>query len=148
MVIYLKKCLWSGLFLGWNYPYYLLRASPSPLRILLEDCSPNHRNPSQSHKNLQGVTQKHIKYTVICTCSNTPLKNIHSFLFFIHFFFFYSLKFSVVANLVEDRHHSGQWGHQWRYLSVVHPQLPPQKSPITQNEKLILTHEVTCLISK
>lgn len=60
---YPKQNLWSGHCLEETDPSSSLRASPSPLRTLLEDCSPNHTSPFQSHKILQGATQIQIKYS-------------------------------------------------------------------------------------
>ncbi len=58
VVAYPKQNLWSGPLLELTHAYCHLRASPIPVRTLLEDCSPNRRSPFQSHKNLQGITHK------------------------------------------------------------------------------------------
>lgn len=57
MLTYLKQNLWCDPFLEQNVHHWHLRASPIPLQSRLVDCSPNHKSPSQNHKNLQGIAQ-------------------------------------------------------------------------------------------
>lgn len=57
MLTYLKENLWCDPFLELKLHHSHLRASPIPLQSQLVHCSPNHKSPSQNHKNLQGITQ-------------------------------------------------------------------------------------------
>lgn len=57
MLTYLKQNLWCDPFLELKFHHSHLRASPIPLQSQLADCSPNHKSPSQNHKNLQGITR-------------------------------------------------------------------------------------------
>lgn len=101
------------------------------------------RSISKSQKPAESNREAHTVHSHVHMLKH-PQKTYINFL--LSSFFFYSLKIVVVTDLVEDRHRLGQWGHQWRHLSEVHPRPPLQKSPISQNEELILVYEVICLL--
>lgn len=77
MLTYLKQNLWCDPFLELEFHHSRLRASPIPLRSQLVDCSPNHKSPSQNHKNLQGITQALIVcaalHASVHTLGTTPI---------------------------------------------------------------------------
>lgn len=82
MLTYLKQNLWCDPFLELKTHHCHLRASPTPHQSQLVDCSPNHKSPSQNHKNLQGITQAltvcAALHASVHTLGTTPIRSFIS----------------------------------------------------------------------